>query len=242
MSIDDLHDAVVQSRRQLVQQSVNSDTQRPLPDDRRFFCNRCAGETVHACKTDYSTPHLTGEEEFLGGYLYLVGYRLWQCAGCGECLLQRYIADDDWSGDENELQTEVFPERTKFHAESRHFRKLPDKLDNIYRETLHGFNHKLAVLCAAGIRALLEGICQDKSIDGANLKQRIDKLNDLLPSNIVENLHAFRFIGNTAVHELTAPSQQDLRLALEICEDLLNFLYELDYKTSQLRESVDRDS
>lgn len=237
MSIDDLHDSVVESRRQFVQRFVEAETKLPLPSARLFFCNRCHGETVHACKTESSRPHLTGEEECLGGFLYVVSHRLWQCAGCAECLLERYTTEDD----DVELHSEVFPERTKFHTERRHFLKLPDKLDNIYRETLHAFNQRLAVLCAAGIRALLEGICQDKSIDGSNLKQRIDKLDALLPSNIVDNLHAFRFIGNTAVYELTAPSQRDLRLAIEICEDLLNFLYELDYKASQLRESVDRN-
>ena len=170
------------------------------------------------------------------------GYRLWECAGCGECLLQRYSAEDDWSSDESELKTDISPERTKFHSQKRQFRKLPSKQNRMYRKTLESFNHGLNVLCAAGIRALLEGICQDKAIEGGNLKLRIDNLVVLLPQNIVESLHAFRFIGNTAIHDLQAPSQQDLRLALEICEDLLNFIYELDYKVSELKQSVDTES
>lgn len=41
-------------------------------------------------------------------------------------------------------------------------------------------------------------------------------------------------MGNEALHRLTPPSRQDLRLAIEIIEDLLNFLYELDYKAQRL--------
>jgi hypothetical protein len=60
------------------------------------------------------------------------------------------------------------------------------------------------------------------------------------PQNIVTNLHTFRFMGNIAVHELTPPKRQDLLLAIEISEDLLNFLYELDYKAVRL--SLSRQS
>jgi hypothetical protein len=41
-------------------------------------------------------------------------------------------------------------------------------------------------------------------------------------------------MGNDAVHELTHPSGEDLKLAIEICQDLLNFLYDLDYKMKKL--------
>jgi len=56
----------------------------------------------------------------------------------------------------------------------------------------------------------------------------------LLPESIVKNLHGFRFIGNRAVHELEAPDASELALALEVIEDILNFLYSLDYKASLL--------
>jgi len=38
------------------------------------------------------------------------------------------------------------------------------------------------------------------------------------------------------VHELAAPKLAELWLAIGVIEDLLNFLYELDYKASQLRQ------
>jgi len=99
------------------------------------------------------------------------------------------------------------------------------------------YNEQAPILCTAGLRALLEGICQDKRIKGRNLKAKIDGLKAILPSrNIIRNLHHFRFMGNDAVHELAAPKPNELALAIGVIEDLLNFLYEMDYKASQLRE------
>jgi hypothetical protein len=76
----------------------------------------------------------------------------------------------------------------------------------------------------------------DKQIRGKNLEEKIDGLATILPANIVKNLHSLRFMGNIATHELEPPPPYDLRLAVEICEDLLNYLYELDYKTARLGE------
>ena len=85
-----------------------------------------------------------------------------------------------------------------------------------------------------GFVSLIEGICVDKQLGGRTLQAKIDALATLLPENIVDNLHAFRFMGNEAAHDLESPSYQQLQLALDICDDLLNYLYDLDYKTGEL--------
>jgi hypothetical protein len=36
----------------------------------------------------------------------------------------------------------------------------------LYEEAITCYNEKVLILCAAGLRALLEGICQDKRIKG----------------------------------------------------------------------------
>jgi hypothetical protein len=69
----------------------------------------------------------------------------------------------------------------------------------------------------------------------------IDRLADdphHLPPNIVESLHGFRFIGNKAIHELEPPTQPELALAIDVMEDLLNFLFELEYKARGLRKHL----
>ena len=42
-------------------------------------------------------------------------------------------------------------------------------------------------------------------------------------------------MGNDAAHELESAEREELRVAIEVCEDLMNYLYDLDYKSSMLR-------
>jgi hypothetical protein len=87
------------------------------------------------------------------------------------------------------------------------------------------------------LRALVEGISADRGIAGRNLEEKIDGMATLLPHNIVKNLHNFRFMGNKAVHELEPPREFEVTLALNVIEDILNFLYELDYKAKMLGDA-----
>ena len=138
-----------------------------------------------------------------------------------------YGSDENWD-------LSYFPPREENAIYTKTFRKLPTNLDKIYRETVQAFNGGLTLLCAVGLRALLEGICDRRGITGRSLEAKIDGLKGILRTNIVTNLHSFRFIGNKAIHELTPPETHVLRLAIEVVEDLLNFPYEFDYKASGL--------
>jgi hypothetical protein len=196
----------------------------------------CRTETNHFCEADHHGRLRPGGP---GGDM-LEGYRLWICAGCETGTLEEYemlvrSAEEEGSWvDTDETDQWYYPERNQFHVAGKQFKQLPPKLTKIYREALQAFNNEMGMLCAIGIRALVEGICADQEITGRNLEARIEGLSTILPKNIVSNLHSIRFMGNDAAHELNPPPQDELRLAIEICEDLLNFIYELDYKASQL--------
>ncbi len=138
---------------------------------------------------------------------------------------------------EDAEEFEYFPKRSQFSLIAKYYSKLRPELRKIYQEAITCYNEEALILCTAGLRALLEGICQDKKIKGKNLKAKIEGLKTILPNkNIIRNLHHFRFMGNDAVHELAAPKPTEVNLAIGVIEDLLNFFYELDYKASQLRE------
>lgn len=205
-----------------------------LPSTRRIFCNICSLETNHECIATHQRKFYTA------GLLETIGYRLWICAGCETGTLEEFYTNDEKQEYNEEEVSTYYPERSKSHIDEKPFVKLPPKLRIMYHETLQAFNNGLTVLCAIGIRALLEGICTDKGIEGHNLNKKIQAMEEILPSNIVDNLHSIRFIGNTAAHELTAPHRMELQLAIEICHDLLNYLYELDYKTNTLNRTWER--
>jgi hypothetical protein len=212
-------------------------TSNNLPRIQRIFCNYCKGYTNHVL---HGSHHKEVHNEDDTGWWEESDYRFWICAGCDSAVLEeRYIDVSLSMVDEYEYR--FFPKPKVNHVDGKYFLKLPSKLKRIYKEAIQAFNEELYILAAAGLRALIEGICSDKQIKGRNLEEKINRMNTLLPQNIVTNLHSFRFIGNDAVHELETPQAGDLRLAIGVSEDLLNFLYELDYKSSQLPKAKNRE-
>jgi len=84
---------------------------------------------------------------------------------------------------------------------------------------------------------LIEGICLDKNIAGNNLKTKIGGLNSIIGQRLADGLHSIRFLGNDAAHELEEPYKNETALAINVCEGLLEFLYEsaLEQKTEYLK-------
>ena len=122
-----------------------------------------------------------------------------------------------------------------------------------------GPNNQSHVLCAAGLRALVEGICAEQGIlDGpvveqakgggtvtvrkTDLRGRIAGLAErgLLTGSGAHTLHEHRFLGNDAVHSLERPSDSELRLAIQIIEHTLEQLYELPEKTEAFKKAKAR--
>ena len=57
----------------------------------------------------------------------------------------------------------------------------------------------------------------------------------LLTRQHSEILHEHRFLGNDAVHDLKQPTQDELKLAIQIVEHTLENLYELKDKADEWR-------
>jgi len=201
----------------------------------RIYCNRCRVTTRHNLVATKAYRDDDEQASFWGEY------RLWSCAGCDTCVMEHHYSSDymtQYGEEDSEPYDRIYhPKRAGSTRAEKHFMSLPGKLTAIYHEVICAKNEGLGILCASGLRTLLEGVCSDKGIGGGdNLKAKIDNMKALLPENIVKNLHAFRFAGNEAVHELEAPPEYELGTALDVIEDVLNFLYALDYKANTLAQ------
>jgi Domain of unknown function (DUF4145) len=206
-------------------------TEEVVPINTRIYCNRCKQETNHAPKGEHTVKWYDHNASF--GEMF--AYRLWVCMGCEHGVLQQEYSNSDMEDGQEEFS--YFPARSQDELSAKPYSRLKPKLAAIYIESIACYNSRALILCASGLRALLEGICEDKRIKGKNLKGKIEGLKARLPNkNIIRNLHHFRFMGNDAVHKLAAPKTAELALAISVIEDLLNFFYELDYKASRLRE------
>jgi hypothetical protein len=210
-----------------------------------IHCNNCQGRTNHQLIAFHRSPtwwYDLGtmeviDEDYEGkedeGY---IEFRLWACLGCEICLMEVLYNE----GEPLAPRSKYCPPRQLHGITAKAFHRLPRRLTGIYEEVIRSFNDSLNTLCAIGLRALLEGVCSDKGIKGKNLQQQIEGLKTILPENIVNHLHSFRFIGNEAVHDLEAPSQYALKQCIEVIEDLLNFLYDLEYKAGRVARGVKR--
>ncbi|HST09741.1 MAG TPA: DUF4145 domain-containing protein [Terriglobales bacterium] len=180
----------------------------------KIYCNHCRRVTNHQLAGEHCFGE--GDREFDEYEEYI--YRLWICAGCERGTLESgnaFLGGE--YGEVNEFgearwTREYYPKRSHQDLAAKFFIKLKPKLAKIYRETIACYNGGALVLCSAGLRALLEGVCDDKRAKGRNLRDKINSLQRLLPNkNIIKNLHHFRFTGNQAVHQLEAPHPSDAR-------------------------------
>jgi hypothetical protein len=207
------------------------ETTGDTPKAKRIYCNRCKDDTNHILRGSHQRMFTSDD----GEYWEDLNSGLWTCAGCDTGTLEfAWTSVGMYDGDKYVYEYTYQPPRATQDLAPKVFRQLPKPLIAIYQEIVKAYNNRLHLLCAAGLRALIEGICSNKNVQGPTLEKKIDGLESILPKNIVQHLHGFRFMGNEAVHELDAPKRESLRIAIEVSEDLLNFLYELDYKAGRL--------
>lgn len=213
----------------------------------RNLCNLCSAETWHIPLATHSAKFPIYQIEQFGPDEYgriEVGetreeWLLIQCQGCDSISAKQYKYDTREDG----VYYFLYPERTSDQLPRKTYQKLPKHLDTLYSDVIRSFNRYLYLLCAIGIRALLEGVCNDRGInkgptqDGkerSTLEGKINGLISLVPESIVRNLHGIRIFGNQAAHELDPPTKEELELSISVMEDILNVVYDLDYKAGRL--------
>jgi hypothetical protein len=115
---------------------------------------------------------------------------------------------------------------------------IPPSVWKMYKETIDALNSNIRTLAGGGLRATVEGICLDNGITAGNLQNKIDELANrgLLTTAQADLLHEERYLGNSALHELSTPSAQDIQDGLGIVEGLINTIYVLPAKAKRLKE------
>jgi hypothetical protein len=217
----------------------------------RIFCNRCGRNTWHDRKAAHQQMFRPEDYAEMMIDFAEADWEVWQCRGCEEVTFKEtWMTSEDFDPDEGpDPSIRFYPPRTQNWIKPKEYRKLSTQLEDLYEEIVKTFNDGAYVLCAGGLRALLEGICVDQGVtsgptsrgkNSSNLEGKINGLKNLpnVPAAIVDSLHGFRFLGNTALHQLSRPPAEDLAMAIEVIEDVMNTIYELDYKSARLYRRV----
>lgn len=220
----------------------------------KSVCSICRRDTNHKVvnekKLDFHNPEDGWWEEHK--------YQIVQCQGCDTISFRKLyndIAQDhgsEYSGIDPWTQ-ELYPKRSLQSLNIRNLLNTPQNVKKIYRETIDAFNNGQTILCSAGLRAIIEGICKDRGIDNGevndgksgkriskNLDGKIEGLasNGFLTKGNSEILHELRFLGNEALHELSSPSSEELKMAIDILEHTLDNIYELQHKAANLKAEI----
>lgn len=204
----------------------------------RIECDRCLGGTRnHEVLREYVENDPIDEER---GAYFTYTYQICRCLGCDSV---RFRVEEEFSGYED-CTVQIYPQIQKNSWPEKPELRALEKVGSIYRETVAAFNARAMILTGAGLRAIVEALCNQRKIRGKNLQEKIDALVDenLLAKPQADLLHEERYIGNSALHEVEPPPEKDVVLGLEIVEGLLTTIFILPLKAQELREARERKS
>ena len=195
----------------------------------KSYCSNCGNETNHEILAEHTVTHR-------GDYDCDVNYQILSCLGCESTSFRRNFVDiesaypthdGEWEVPES---NDIYPKVLQGHVEIEEVHHIPDIVGKIYTEVLTAITEDARILAGLGLRGIVEAVCNDLKITGRSLETRINKLASAgyISKSDAERLHAIRFMGNDAAHEIRIPTDGALRVALKIVEHLLRSVYILE--------------
>lgn len=199
-------------------------------------CGICKRNTNHAVLV---SADMSGTEDFGNGndIHWVVNHQVVQCQGCDTISFRKsshnsedyiQVGPDEWELDEF---IELFPNRNEGRNPIKDVELLPTDVERIYSETLKALNGDQPVLSGIGVRALIETISKERNANGKDL---MEKINDLVTQGVLTKdgadiFHKLRVLGNKAAHEVKPHSRDQLNLAVDVVEHLLQGVYILPH-------------
>lgn len=189
---------------------------------------------------DRKTYHETLFADVVSEYEYRMDTvnEILKCRGCHAISFRRVVRDyesaypidernDEWHVPEDVTN---YPSILEGHKELGAIREVPGIVRDIYTQSVQAIKEQSNTLAGIGLRATIEAICNEQSINGRTLEKRIDSLakGGLISQKDAERLHAIRFLGNDAAHEIKRADAENLLIALRIIDHLLINIYILD--------------
>ncbi|HRE73467.1 MAG TPA: DUF4145 domain-containing protein [Flavobacteriales bacterium] len=219
----------------------------------KIHCNKCGTDTIHKIFVAHSERRNIHEIIDYRNYEFWedVTAVIYRCGGCGEFLFKKYRIWCEDGPDFPEKDVIVLPERNISVLKTPdRFQHVPSHIISLYREIIDAAVKEMVILCSAGIRAIIEAICNDKGIEGATVDNNLDKnlrgkIMGLCEKGYLTLKHAksllyHKFIGDKALHELRNHTKEELVAAIDIIAHTLDSVYELDNKVNSWNETNEK--
>ena len=122
---------------------------------------------------------------------------------------------------------ELFPGRVEGRRELADVHFIPSDVRRVYVETRRALANGQPVLAGIGIRAIIETVCREMDAKGKNLKLKISDLagKGLLTGDGAAILQRLRSMGNLSAHKVKPHTPEQLALAMDVVEHLLQGAY-----------------
>jgi len=228
---------------------------------KKVYCRTCKLDTNHQILKKH-TVHEDIDEQF--NFYITEDYMICQCMGCETVnFVQEYDdpnmhfyhpEEKEWIDMEDIKVYPPKPLTDKYeNYPMKDYDHLPKLLKTLYRQVVANFEMKHYLLAAAGLRMIIEGLCNEllikegfliddetgekkvsrktgKVVISDSLEGRINGLSEagVLTRKASKTLHIIRNVGNQTVHELKDPKRSVILSGLEIIEHTFYDVYELE--------------
>ena len=203
----------------------------------RRFCNTCLGETNHNV---LATREKRTEAEKCPDIVWIDTYQLLECRGCeAVCFGLEEFFSEAVAEDDPGTRVSRYPPPTKRRL-PEWSNELPETFRDLLAEVYSACAFDARTLAAMGIRALIDGVANDKVGDNGNFKKKLELLTagEFLSSYQTEVIDAAFYAGSASMHRAFRPSSDVLTKLLDIVEHLLQCTYVLKRVANDLKKAT----
>ena len=198
-------------------------------------CSSCIRQTTHKVLHERALP----DEDRITTYAML------ECSGCHRvCLGEQVLFTDDGEVEHNYYPSPVSRKEpdwllsmiVELTGNKDDDAALGSLLHEIY-QAVHGGQYRLA---AMGIRALLEQIMVSKVGDLGSFEKQLDAFEKAGFISFIQRdaMTATLEVGHAAMHRAYRPTEEDVKVALDIVEGVMAPLYHLQSKGEKMADRV----
>jgi len=226
----------------------------------KSYCNRCKNKLKHTVlmdihKNDFGVFQFPDDTD-----AYLDNCKIdYQIIKCNECDAISFRICG-WHSEreamtDNGYYTKEYPENEELKKRIPNFKCLPKFAKELYHEAISSYNNNNLLLCAVGLRTVIEFVCKDQKTSDEQDENKDDKvknrealyplIDDLHRAGKISEthrstLHELRSIGNGATHDFKSPSTEILDASFNVIDLLLRTVYELKDNDVELKSRNDK--
>jgi hypothetical protein len=189
------------------------------------------------------TTHKVLHERALHDEDRITTYAMLECSGCHRVSLGEQVRFTDGEMEHSYYPSPVSRKEPEWRllmiigiAKNKNDAELGSLLHEIY-QAVHGGQYRLA---AMGIRALLEQIMISKVGDQGSFEKQLDEFEKEGYISFVQRdaMKATLEVGHAAMHRAYRPTEEDVKLALDIVEGIMAPLYHHGGKAEKMADRV----